>query len=262
MSNSDTFPKTNESFFLNKEEVRRFSQDGYLLLSSFFTNKQIESCLDKVRKYIDETVPLIPSEETFYEVKNDHTTLKQLQRMHIHEPWFDILFNGKTKQLAETLLDGEVITKNLQYFNKPPKIGKATPPHQDGYYFKLTPPKALTMWLALDDVDENNGCVRYVKGSHLKGMRDHSMTGTLGFSQGISSYGNDDDIKNEIPISAKKGDLIVHDSMTIHRADQNLSDSKNRRALGFIFYSADSEEDNLSLKKYKTELKDQQRGKI
>ena len=50
--------------------------------------------------------------------------------------------------------------------------------------------------------------------------------------------------------------------MTIHRADQNLSDSKNRRALGFIFYSADSEEDNVSLKKYKTELKDQQRGKI
>ena len=182
--------------------------------------------------------------------------------MHIHEPWFDILFNGKTKQLAETLLDGEVITKNLQYFNKPPKIGKATPPHQDGYYFKLTPPKALTMWLALDDVDENNGCIRYVKGSHLKGMRDHSMTGTLGFSQGISSYGNDDDIKNEIPISAKKGDLIVHDSMTIHRADQNLSNCTNRRALGFIFYSADSEEDNVSLKKYKTELKDQQRGKI
>ena len=118
------------------------------------------------------------------------------------------------------------------------------------------------MWLALDDVDEQNGCVRYVKGSHLKGMRDHSMTGTLGFSQGISSYGNDDDIKNEMPISAKKGDLIVHDSMTIHRADQNLSNSKNRRALGFIFYSADSEEDNVSLKKYKTELKDQQRGKI
>ena len=90
MSSSDTFPKTNESFFLNKEEVRSFSQDGYLLLSSFFTTKQIKSCLDKVRKYIDETVPLIPSEETFYEVKNDHTTLKQLQRMHTHEPWFDI----------------------------------------------------------------------------------------------------------------------------------------------------------------------------
>ena len=118
------------------------------------------------------------------------------------------------------------------------------------------------MWLALDDVDENNGCVRYVKGSNHKGMRDHSTTGTLGFSQGITEYGNDEDIKNEIAISAKKGDLIVHDSLTIHRADQNLSQSRHRRALGFIFYSADSKEDNESVKNYQNQLKIQQSGKI
>ena len=247
---------------LLEKNINNFFRDGFTKVDSFFTSNEIEECKERLDVYIDKICPNLSKEDVFFENKNDKNTLKQLQRMHLYEPWFDTLFNGKTKQLAETLLDGEVITKNLQYFNKPPKIGKATPPHQDGYYFKLTPPKALTMWLALDDVDEQNGCVRYVKGSHLRGMRNHSMTGTLGFSQGISSYGNEDDIKNEIPISAKKGDLIVHDSMTIHRADQNLSDSKNRRALGFIFYSADSEEDNVSLKKYKTELKDQQRGKI
>lgn len=49
---------------------------------------------------------------------------------------------------------------------KPPRIGKGTPPHQDGYYFMLEPNEAVTMWMALEDVNEENGCVRYVKESH------------------------------------------------------------------------------------------------
>lgn len=262
MSNSDTFPQASEPVVLNKEHIRRFSLDGYLLLKSFFTRQQIEICLEKITNYTEQNISRVPNEEIFYEIKGDFSSLKQLQRMHLYDSWFDLLFNGKPKMLAENLLEGKVIKKNLQYFNKPPGINKATPPHQDGYYFKLTPPKALTMWLALDDVDENNGCVRYVKGSHHKGMRDHSTTGTLGFSQGITEYGNDEDIKNEIAVSAKRGDLIVHDSLTIHRADQNLSQSRHRRALGFIFYSADSKEDNESVKNYQNQLKIQQSGKI
>ena len=104
-------------------------------------------------------------------------------------PNFGNLFNNKFKRLAEILLEGSVVGQNMQYFNKPTKIGKPTPPHQDGYYFMLTPCEALTMWLALDEVDEKNGCVRYVRGSNHLTMRSHSQTNTLGFSQGITDDG-------------------------------------------------------------------------
>jgi ectoine hydroxylase-related dioxygenase (phytanoyl-CoA dioxygenase family) len=50
----------------------------------------------------------------------------------------------------------------MQYFNKPPSVGQPTPPHQDGYYFMLDPCEAVTMWFALDEVDEENGRMRYV----------------------------------------------------------------------------------------------------
>jgi len=43
------------------------------------------------------------------------------------------------EKLASFPLGDEVTGKNLQYFNKPAGIGQATPPHQDGYYFKLVP---------------------------------------------------------------------------------------------------------------------------
>lgn len=133
--------------------------------------------------------------------------------------------------------------RNMQYFNKPPGIGQPTPPHQDGYYFMLEPCEAVTMWFALDDVDEENGCVRYVRGSHRRGMREHARTQTLGFSQGIVDYPTDTDRECEITFPAKPGDLLVHDAMTIHRADGNRSATRSRRALGFIYYSERARED-------------------
>jgi len=251
-----------DDFELTTDEFSKYKENGYILFPSFLSQREIQECKQRIENYIEEIVPEIPGTDVFYEDKNDSGSLKQLQRMHEHDPWFNELFNGRPKQLAQELLGTNAITKNLQYFNKPPKIGNATPPHQDGYYFKLDPPKALTMWLALNDADEENGCVRYVIGSHLKGIREHALTGTLGFSQGISDYGNEDDKMNEVPVPASAGDLIAHDSLTIHLAGKNLSNDRPRKAIGFIFYSSEAKENPLEINEYKEKLRSQQRGKI
>jgi phytanoyl-CoA hydroxylase len=147
------------------------------------------------------------------------------------------------------------VGKNLQYFNKPPGVGQPTPAHQDGYYFKLDPPEALTMWLALDDVDEENGCVRYVRASHRRGMRPHARTNVLGFSQGITDYGTVDDMAGEIAFPAKPGDLLAHHALTIHRADGNRSATRSRRSLGFIYYAARAREDQVVVDAYQAQLR-------
>ena len=207
-------------------------------------------------------VPGLPPEHVFYEDKGDAGTLKQLQRVHEHDGWFGELFAGKPQRLAEELLGTAVIGKNMQYFNKPPGVGQPTPPHQDGFYFKLEPPLALTMWMALEDVDEENGCVRYVKGSHLNGMREHGRTGTLGFSQGMTDFGREEDLVAEEAMPAAPGDLLAHHALTIHRADGNGSATRSRQALGFIFYSVDARDDVEAQAAYRAELAKQQEGKI
>jgi ectoine hydroxylase-related dioxygenase (phytanoyl-CoA dioxygenase family) len=85
-------------------------------------------------------------------------------------------------------------------------------------------------------VDEENGCVRYVPGSHRQGLRPHASTDVLGFSQGISGY-SDADRALEIPMPAKPGDILIHHSPTIHSAGSNRS-PRTRKALGFIYYSS------------------------
>ena len=243
----------------------QFDELGFVVRDSFFNPSEIQSLQSELNRVLLDVVPHMPSEHVFYERKTDPTTLKQLQRLHQHDPFFERLISkGPVRDLAEQLLNQSAIPQNLQYFNKPPSQGLPTPPHQDGFYFKLNPCHAVTLWLALDPVDEQTGCLRYIRGSHRRGLRPHGGTGTLGFSQGITDFPSPQDSVSEIACPAKPGDLIAHDALTIHRADGNTSQSRSRRALGFIYYGVNAKEDRAAWNQYQHSLNQtlKQQGRI
>lgn len=244
---------------LNNKEVNTklrqdFLKDGYILFPQFLNQDEIDLVDKKIQEFITLKVSTMPTTEVYYEEKDNKDTLKQLQKLFDYDPFFfDMMFGSRFEKLASILLDDEVVGKNIQYFNKPPKIGQPTPAHQDGYYFMLSPNEAVTMWMALEPVDEENGCVRYVKGSHRYGMRSHGRTGTLGFSQGITDFGCPNDLQNEVFFPTHAGDLLVHHSLTIHRADGNQS-NRTRKAMGFIYYAAKAKEDKAAHEEYAKNL--------
>jgi phytanoyl-CoA hydroxylase len=232
-----------------------FDRDGYVALPGFLPEGELTELDARVTQFIADVVPAMPREHVFYENKEDPTSLKQLQHLYRYDSYFANIFErGGFRDLAESLLGAPVVLKNLQYFNKPPRVGRPTPAHQDGFYFMIEPCEALTMWLALDHVDDENGCVRYVLGSHRRGMRDHGRTQVLGFSQGIVDHGQPDDLANERAISARPGDLLVHHALTIHRAEGNRSASRSRRALGIICYAVHAKEDATRAASYQRRL--------
>jgi phytanoyl-CoA hydroxylase len=239
-------------------EKTRFDNDGFVVLRKFIEGSELTTLRDNLARVIREVVPRMPPEHVFCEDKHRAETLKQLQMLHVYDPYFEALFlGGRIKQLAERLLADNVVGKNLQYFSKPPGVGQPTPPHQDGFYFKLTPSEALTMWLALDDVDEENGCVRYVKGSNRRGIRSHERSGVLGFSQAMTDFGRPEDLENEVAVPAEPGDLLVHHALTIHSAGGNRSVDRPRRSLGFIFFASRSKQDEAALEDYQRKLKEE-----
>lgn len=154
--------------------------------------------------------------------------------------------------LAADLLQDEVTQENMQWFNKPAKLGTETPPHQDGFYFMLEPNHAVTMWLALNDADEANGCMRYIPGSHKGGIRPHSRSSNVGFSQGLSQY-TEEDYAAEQAIPAQPGDIIVHHCLTVHRAGDNQTE-RQRASLGFIYFAKSSVHDKERAAAYQAKL--------
>ena len=197
------------------------------MLRGFLNADEVAALQKELDRYINVVAPKLPASDVMYEDKQNPQTLKQLARIRQHDAYFaDLISQPKWEGLAELLLADGAVPQELEWFNKPPVVGKPTPPHQDGYYFMLEPNEAVTMWLALDPVDEGNGCMRYIPRSQDQAMRPHARTGVLGFSQGITDYG-DADRAAEIPIRAKPGDLLVHHSMTIHRAEANPEQSES-----------------------------------
>ncbi len=243
----------------------RFRADGFVQLPQFLPRVELDRITQHLDWFVRERLTELPPEHVYFEHKGQPETLKQIQQLGEHDAIFhDLQHNSPLRQLAEQLLQGPVVPRNLQYFNKPAGCGRATPPHQDGFYFMLQPCIALTMWLALDHADQDNGCVRYVPGSHRHGLRPHARTDTLGFSQGIADYAASDLAQQEQAIVAAPGDLLVHDAMTVHRADANRHPTRSRRALGLIYYGHLAREDTAAHAAYQQRLAAelQQRGRI
>src|SRR5213078_3074180 len=78
------------------------------------------------------------------------------------------------------LLGENVIGWGSHFFCKMPGDGKSVSWHQDASYWPLTPSKAVTVWLAIDDADVGNACMRFIPGSHWFGHLTYRMTGGAG----------------------------------------------------------------------------------
>jgi len=232
-----------------------FRDEGYVAQRGFLSEADLEILNENLGHFIAEKLHELPKEHVFYEDKECPETLKQIQQLYTYDPYFESLMIGsRFEALAKCVLQDEVVPKNMQYFNKAPSVGLPTPPHQDGYYFNLTPCEAVTIWLALDDVDEENGCVHYAARSHELGLLPHDRTNTLGFSQGLRDQSICANPDTDIPCHAKPGDLLAHHALTVHWAGGNTSMTRTRRALGFIYYAASAQEDADAHKAYQATL--------
>ena len=116
-----------------------------------------------------------------------------------------------------------------------------TPWHQDESYWpsgmieiedkseanKYFPGRSLTIWMALDDVDEKNGCLWFVPGSHRKKLRQHRT------ASASSHVLTTDDIEEVYagkahPVPLKKGDAVFWTGRTLHYANGNFTNMLRR----------------------------------
>ena len=148
-----------------------------------------------------------------------------------HNPWPDVplLFRVIEETLAPlacALLDAdEVILFQDIFIGKPPGTA-AVQWHQDYSYWPLDRCHGLTMWLALDHADVDNGCLRYIPGTHRLGEKRPAD-----FFVGTSQPVGDDlpplaaeahaDRAVDAPVAA--GSLLVHHPLVWHMSPVNES---------------------------------------
>ena len=106
---------------------------------------------------------------------------------------------------------------------------RGTPWHQDqnnGVPPAIEPPLNISVWLAIDDVLAENGCLKFVDGSHLKTV-DHAVPEEGDY------FGRADtrifDLKKAFDMELRKGEFVIFTDRVLHSAEPNRS---NRRRAG------------------------------
>ncbi|MGE0755689.1 MAG: phytanoyl-CoA dioxygenase family protein [Pirellulaceae bacterium] len=235
---------------------KAYDEQGFVVVRQLLDPHELRELQSNLDRYVRDVVPTLPDTDAFYQDRSRPETLKQMQRMGVDVFFRDYVRHPKWVGLAEALLGESANCDQPEWFNKPPGTQHVTPPHQDNYYFCLTPPQVLTIWLALDPVDAENGCLRYVAGSHREGYRTHARSQILGFSQGISDY-RPEDFTREVAVPLQPGDAVAHHGMTIHRADANMSSTRHRRSFALVFKGVSCQRDEVAFARYKAAARQQ-----
>ena len=242
----------------NARELKQtFDRDGFVVVRSLLPAEEFARLQTELDRYVSQVVPGLPQGDAFYDGdRSDPTRLKQLHRMN-QDPFFAAYREHPAwRALAETLVGESAQADAPEWFNKPPLSKQGTPPHQDNYYFCLSPCHVVTIWMALDVVDDENACLRYVAGSHHRGVRPHGRSEVLGFSQGITDYGPQDS-ENEVAVHLQPGDVVAHHGNLIHRAEPNRSATRHRRAFAMVFRGVSCLRDEQAFARYEADLKAQ-----
>ncbi|WP_157172509.1 phytanoyl-CoA dioxygenase family protein [Nocardia pneumoniae] len=119
-----------------------------------------------------------------------------------------------------------------QVFLKPAEIGSVKPWHQDQPHLNCEPADdVIAAWIALDDADDANGCLRYVTGSHRGPVLDHRPMSGAEHNAVLDPAQARDlvDWNRRVSASAPAGSIVLHHPLTLHNSRPNRS-GRPRRA--------------------------------
>lgn len=136
----------------------------------------------------------------------------------------DFLLTGAPAKLAQDLLGGKAYLFNEQFVVKGANKGASFAWHQDGAYVGFNHPAYLTVWIALDDATEENGCV-YILPRNLAKNPDIDPHRWVEDGSEMNGYFGDDVGR---AVECPAGSIVGFSSLTLHRSGPNTTDRPRR----------------------------------
>ncbi|WP_137700679.1 phytanoyl-CoA dioxygenase family protein [Marimonas lutisalis] len=218
---------------------KAFYQDnGYLMVEDAVTPQQLARLQEITYRLIDASRDVGESDEV-YDLDKGHSRdtprLTRIKLPHKRDPCFwEILAQSQVTEVLTDLLgpDTSIITSKLN--TKAPGGGAAVEWHQDWAFYPHTNDDLLAFGLMLEDVDEANGPLMVIPGTHKGPLLSHHMNGVF-----AGAIDPDDPLfqrDKAVTLTGKAGSMTVHHCRTLHGSAPNVSD----RARLILFYECAS----------------------
>jgi non-heme Fe2+,alpha-ketoglutarate-dependent halogenase len=207
---------------LTRPQVEEFHARGFVSGIPVFDAPEVAG----LNRQFDRLVTLLDPDETAYVIdgwERYNTWLYELVRL------------PKILDCVEDVLGPDFYQWGSNFLCKLPHEGIYVPWHQDLHDWPLSSGEVLTVWIAFDDVDQENGCLRMVPGSHLGGGAVHRRTrpAPRGGDTALLPFHLDPtqvDEPEAVDVVLRAGEISLHGGQVMHMSEGNRS---GRRRCGF-----------------------------
>ncbi|WP_160718879.1 phytanoyl-CoA dioxygenase family protein [Bacillus sp. USDA818B3_A] len=222
---------------MTANQIEFYRKNGFIQINNILTKEE----LDELRQYVDESMedhnPLAresPDRSAYFRVLN-----QKVNSWRDHAGMSKYSFHPRFSNIALQLTGAN----GIRFFHdhilfKMPGDSKPTPWHQDFPYWPMNEPGALSIWITLDDVNEENGCMMFVPESHKAGKFQPI---NLAEPEDLFQFSKNTEVNKQTPVICrlKAGSCTFHDGLTFHYAHANQT-NRPRRVLAIIFYPEDT----------------------
>jgi ectoine hydroxylase-related dioxygenase (phytanoyl-CoA dioxygenase family) len=204
---------------MTSELAKRFERDGYLAPIDILSPEEVR----RFRTAYDELER---------DRKARGIAVRPTQQHFTYKAFWDLATHPRVLEIIKSTLGEDIVLIATGFFAKSPGDGeKYVAWHQDTTYWGLDPHFAATIWIAIDDSDIENGCLRVIPGTHREGLLTHGKAAVggnlLGNNQEID--GSLLDLSQAVDLELKAGQASLHHGLTVHGSNPNRS---NRRRCG------------------------------
>ena len=137
-----------------------------------------------------------------------------------------MLTNPQIVSYVRDLLGEDVIGWGSHFFCKMPGDGKSVDWHQDCSFWPLTPTKAVTVWLAIDDADQANGYMQVFTGSQNHGLIDFETSNEESGNVLDQSVKEPEKYGQNRLTPLRAGQISIHSDLLVHGSAPNDSDRR------------------------------------
>jgi len=200
---------------LTCDQIKEYNENGVLFPFDALNAEEAQRHLEFVNHLMKET---LRRGGDGYTLNCKHSFLRTL---------YDLTQHPKILGVVRDLVGDDIHAWATHYFSKEPGDPKQVAWHQDASYWPLVPSRTITVWLAIDDVDEENSAMQVIPRSHRKGhLPWHQVESPAVLGQELTDVGN---LGEPVSICLKAGQFSIHSDMLAHGSKPNFS---NRRRCG------------------------------
>jgi hypothetical protein len=220
---------------LHADEIDRYRTDGWVIPRYRLPAACVAAMVTALDALLRDNPGVRPEKLVSAHVEGDNG-----EGVRGSRAFLDLARDPEIVELVSGVLGDDVILWGCHVFCKPAVEGFETPWHQDGHYWPIRPLATCTVWVALEESSEENGCLRVIPGSHAGKQLHahlHEDRSDLTLNQRLAAGTFDEG--SAVDLALRPGEMSLHDVYMIHGANANRS-SKRRTGVALRYMPSTS----------------------